>query len=336
MNPVLADTILENLLDGVLIVNQEGRIIYANNTSKSIFSNGNYELVGEIFGYPVNPGEVQEIDIMNGDQLATVQMLPISISWNQEKACLLSIRDITQLKRIAQELEVKKHNLENMNLELEQYASLASHDLKEPVRKIMIFTQRLMQEPGPAEAKETMSYLKKILQSAERMQSLISGIAEYSRYRLDGVVELAQVDLGEVIEEVLSDLELIIAEKKAVIGYEVLPTIRAIRIQMHQLFLNLISNAIKYSREGVAPVIHVACRELDDQIEFTISDNGIGFDHYSAGKVFQPFHRLTNAPAEGSGIGLAICRKIVIAHGGDISVESKPGKGSRFLFSLSK
>jgi light-regulated signal transduction histidine kinase (bacteriophytochrome) len=292
-------------------------------------------LVGQNFGFPVSAFEVQEIEVIRDGKLLTIQMLATGIRWDNEDACLLSLRDITELKNISRQLEDQKNSLQRSNEELEQYASIASHDLKEPVRKIIIFTDMLLNGASFESVDDIRSQLKRINHSAERMRSLLNGIAEYSGYSTNKM-KYELVSLKEVVREVVTDLEVLIEEKRARIEVDDLPTIEAIRIQMHQLFLNIISNAIKYAKKDVSPAIFVKHTDLDSIIEVIISDNGIGFDNRYAHKVFKPFQRLHAREYEGSGIGLAICKKIVEAHGGSISAKSIPGDGTEFIFTLER
>jgi two-component system, LuxR family, sensor kinase FixL len=335
MHQPLAEIILNSILDGVLIVDKDGRIIYANKAAEGLFSQTAGQLTGEYFGFPVSPFDVQEIELFRNRQVLTVQMLATKIQWAEKNACLLSIRDITELKKATRELEQQKLHLEELNEELEQYASLASHDLKEPVRKIMLYSERLLNNLERQSVETTKAELSKILGSAVRMKALISGIADFARAG-NKTIQYERVNLNEVLKDVLTDLELTIAEKQAKITHEDLPTIDAIKIQMHQLFLNIISNALKYSKDHESPVIRIEKEETPDHVRIRISDNGVGFENSLAEKVFQPFQRLKSANTEGSGIGLTICKKIVQAHGGKISVESVPGDGSQFIFTLAR
>lgn len=335
MNHQLSEMILDSILDGVLIVDNEGKIIYANKAAEALFSQSALQLTGEYFGYPVSPFDVQEIELLRKGQILTVQMLASQIQWNGQNACLLSIRDITELKKATKKLEQQKEELQNLNEELEQYASLASHDLKEPVRKIILFTDRLLKYKSFGAVDEIKSDLFKIFGSAMRMKSLIGGIAEFAKSK-NCTDSFQKVDLNEVLLDVLSDLEILIAEKNANIHFEDLPTIDAVKIQMHQLFLNIISNSIKYAKENVDPVIRIETEDLGDYVQIKIKDNGVGFDNQLAEKIFQPFQRLKAVNTDGSGIGLTICRKIVQVHRGEISVKSKPGNGAQFIFTLSR
>lgn len=326
------DTILENLLDAVLVVNGMGTVIYANRAAQELFSRNASELAGQSFGFPVVPYEVQEIEVIKEGKLLTVQMLASHICWDGQTASLLSLRDITAQKQVQEELIQQRKLLEKSNDENAQYASLASHDLKEPIRKILIFSERLLEKgslPG-----EDRTQLEKIRSAASRMQSLIKGIAELSEI---GHVRhvFTQVDLTTIINEVLTDLELQIEEKNAWVQVSPLPTIEAIHGEMYQLFLNLISNSLKYSSKDRKPVIHIREAEgTEEYICIECSDNGIGFDNEMGKKLFQPFQRLHPHQYEGMGIGLTLCQKIVNVHNGSITAEGTPGKGSMFRIKL--
>lgn len=334
MSQNLSDTILATLRDGVLIVNAEGEIIYSNQAAQDLFMKDAAGLLGHAFGFPVTPFEIQEIEILQHNKVLTVQMLATNIHWNDQGAFLLSLRDITELKRISSELELQKVKLEKSNKELEQYAYFASHDLKAPVRKITLFSSRLLKNEGVQVLPEVKEQIEKILNCGERMYSLIGGIAEYSGFSVSQ--HFVNVSLNEVVKGVLSDLDEQITEKDATIEIDNLPDIEASRVQMHQLFLNLISNAVKYSRKDVPPHVRIKYSDHLSHIEVSIIDNGIGLNNIHADKIFEPFQRLHANEYEGSGIGLAICKKIVEAHGGTIYVSSSPGNGAEFIFTLAK
>jgi two-component system, LuxR family, sensor kinase FixL len=332
-----SDIILEHLLDAVLIVDEVGNILYANNAATKLFNKPAAALFDENFGFPVTPFEVQEMQIMRQGELLTVQMLASIISWNQRQAYLLSLRDITRQKQVENELDVERKKLEISSLENEQYASLASHDLKEPIRKILLYSDRLQHEiPADKGSLVLITHAKKIHEAALRMQALMGGIADFSRIQRHSLV-YTPTDLSKVVKDVCNDLELVIQEKQVMINCDHLPVIDGVPVQMHQIFLNFLSNAIKYSRDAVPPIINIKCIELDEnKIQVTISDNGIGFEPKFAKKIFQPFSRLHTTHYDGSGIGLAICKKIVEAHSGSIMATSVPGEGSTFTINLPK
>ncbi|HEX8333338.1 MAG TPA: ATP-binding protein [Segetibacter sp.] len=332
----LMDVILANLLDAVLIVNLNGTIIYANKTTESLFSKPVSHLINQDFGFPVLPYEVQEIQVLQQSNILTVQMLASIIEWHNEKAFLLSLRDITKQKQVEAELEDEHKRLEAASFENQQYASLASHDLKEPIRKIEIHSELLGRKTKGQLDDAAQVHLEKIISSAKRMKALITGIAEFSKLSGNEVL-YEETNLENIVKEVCTDLELRIQEKSAIIEVDHLAVIQANPVQMHQLFLNLVSNSIKYCSNDIAPNIKIKLqKDEEDFIEIVVSDNGIGFDNAFAEKVFQPFARLHAAQYDGSGIGLAICKKIIVAHGGTIHVTSIPNQGSQFVFSLLK
>jgi two-component system, LuxR family, sensor kinase FixL len=243
------------------------------------------------------------------------------------------IRDISEKKQNEEVLEEQRVQLERTNSELEQYAWVASHDLKEPLRKIRTFSDMLLNMPGNDISEDAINKLKKIHESAERMDKLIEAILLYSHSSADQESEI--VDLNQIVKEVISDLEVTINNKRAHIDVDELPTIKGIPFQLRQLFQNLISNALKYSKPGIEPDVHILCSKENNEYEIEVKDNGIGFNVEYANKIFQVFQRLvTKQEYEGTGIGLALCKKIVENHGGVIEGHSKEGEGSSFIIRL--
>ncbi|QHV97362.1 PAS domain-containing protein [Spirosoma endbachense] len=245
-----------------------------------------------------------------------------------------------QVKEQTQELRTTNHELIRTNHELEQFAYIASHDLQEPLRKIQSFAGLLLDNRHDDEL--FTLYLNKVTKSAQRMSALIKAVLNYSRLSKTDE-QLALIDLNQIIRNVLVDFELLIEEKEAVIQCENLPIIEGIPLQMHQLFTNLISNALKFSE--TLPVIVIQANiltpiEVVEQlnlyptstyVHLVVQDNGIGFEQEYADRVFTIFQRLNNAKNySGTGIGLALCRKIVNNHGGIITAESEPGQGASF------
>jgi PAS domain S-box-containing protein len=225
-------------------------------------------------------------------------------------------------------------NLVRSNADLELYASVASHDLQEPVRKVIIYGEILakMSEGLPAEGR---SALAKSLRAASRMKELIEDLLEYAR--LNAVERaVAPVDLNVVLREVLSDLELLIAERSGRVEAGDLPVVEADALQMRLLFQNLISNAVKFTEPGQPPDIAVSAELLGGaDVRLQVKDKGIGFDEKFLDRIFRPFQRICDKNVyEGSGIGLAICQKVVQCHGGSITAASAPGKGACFTVVL--
>lgn len=330
--PNATDAILENLLDAVLVVDGEGTIIYANRSALRLFEKSAEELHHQPFGFPVVLYEVQEINLVKSGRLLTVQMLASPIEWDNKRASLLSLRDITAQKKLMEELEEQKKLLEKTNEENAQYASLASHDLKEPVRKILMYTDLLLRKQDRPDTDQER--ITKVHSLAVRMNLLINGIAELSRV---AYVERSfqPVDLKRIVEEVCDDLELQLKDKKGSVETGPLPVVEAMPDKMYQLFLNLISNSLKYARNDVAPHIRITSEPAgNNKVKIILQDNGIGFDNGSAAQLFQPFKRLHKNAYDGIGIGLSLCQRIVEMHGGEIKADGSPGQGATFTFSL--
>ncbi|MBL7699172.1 MAG: response regulator [Chitinophagaceae bacterium] len=234
--------------------------------------------------------------------------------------------------------------LEISNDDLQQYASVASHDLKEPLRKIQIYSDKVRRSflNGNDEADQ---YMQKIIASSQRMSRLINDLLNYSRLSGEGLFK--RTNINTILDELMSDLEILIAEKNASIYFDKFPEMDVIPGQIRQLFQNMLSNAIKFSKPGVAPEITITVRrteQLDidsadsengNYARISISDNGIGFNEIYKEKIFTMFQRLHSREAfEGTGIGLAIVKKIVEKHNGIITVNSREGEGTNFTFVL--
>lgn len=256
-------------------------------------------------------------------------------------------RDITRLKDYEKNLQQKIGELDRSNKELEEFAYIASHDLQEPLRKITAFSERLNERVGSELTPDGQLYLQRILAATQNMRLLIDNLLEFSRTSRHND-PLEKINLNLVLNEVLTDLELKIEETNTVIEYSSMPWIVAYHSQMKQLFTNLLSNAIKFKKAGQSPVIKISCKEFLDiermdrflandkkYFKIEISDSGIGFEQEYAAKIFQIFQRLHGkAEYPGSGIGLAICKKIVDNHKGLLFAESEPGHGALFSIVL--
>ncbi|MCS3795996.1 PAS domain S-box protein [Niastella sp. OAS944] len=274
---------------------------------------------------------------------------------HQPLRLLGTLLDITEQKKAKDELEnmvlartselvTTNSALEKSNHELEQFAYIASHDLQEPLRKIQTFADMVKENLGDKELTE--KYFNKIYTSAKRMSILINDVLNYSRLSKTGE-QFETTDLNKILNDVLSDYELLIEQKKAIISHTDLPTIKGIPLQLHQLFANLISNSLKFSE--VNPQIAISSRALSpeevhkyphlikdgDYIQLTFTDNGIGFEQQHADQIFIIFQRLNNQRTySGTGIGLALCKKIVDHHYGIITAQSEPGQGATFTVIL--
>jgi len=245
--------------------------------------------------------------------------------------------DVTARKRAEESLQEQAEKLARSNDELEQFAYVASHDLQEPLRKIQAFGDRLKMKCGAELNEEAQDYLRRMQNAAARMQTLIQDLLALSRVSSQGQ-PFAPVHLGEVVRLVISDLEIRIEQLGARIEVDALPVVVGDRVQLAQLLQNLIGNALKFSRPGQPPLVKVFSQtpgDHGDVCHIFIDDQGIGFDERYLDRIFQVFQRLHGrSEYDGTGIGLAICRKIVDRHYGTITARSTPGKGSTFIVTL--
>jgi PAS domain S-box-containing protein len=254
------------------------------------------------------------------------------------------VRDITARKQ-AEQYQIERKVLERSNKELEQFASVASHDLQEPLRKIQILGDRLKTKYGETLSEEGRSYLERMLTAASRSQTLINDLLSLSRVATQGQ-PFVRVDLNKVAKDVIADLEERIEQTSGHVEIMELPIIEADPAQMRQLLQNLIVNALKFHREDQKPRVKISRRIFEnkrrslqagssDICQILVKDNGIGFDEKYLDRIFQPFQRLhSRTEYEGTGIGLSVCRRIAERHGGEISAKSQPGRGSTFIVTL--
>jgi two-component system CheB/CheR fusion protein len=275
-----------------------------------------------------------------------------------EEMILLAIEDVTETKDREHDLETKVNertssllqaniSLKHSNNSLEQYATVASHDLQEPLRKIRTFANILNQRYGGQIEGEARDLLGKISGSAERMSVLIRDVLNFAKILDASIFETTNLDT--ILRNVIQDFELLIEQKGAVVLCDPLPVIRAVPLQINQLFYNLLGNALKFTKTGRPPVIHISSQVLPPAqiaakeglggkppyLEIVVADNGIGFDQRFSEQIFQVFRRLNPGENfEGTGIGLALCQRIVANHHGEITAESEKDVGTRFIIIL--
>jgi signal transduction histidine kinase len=233
-------------------------------------------------------------------------------------------------------IEQQKHEQQLLNKELENFVYIASHDLQEPLNTVTSFTTLLVEEYGPELEPDAMEYLSFIKASSIRMTELITGLLDYSRVSRAKNFKPQSIDV--LVKEVLEDMRGRIAKTNAQVKIlEQLPELPVAALSIKMLFQNLISNALKFQEVGAKPIVTISAKEEGAHWHFVVEDNGIGIDEKYTEKIFEIFRRLHHATDyEGSGIGLAHCKKIVEVHGGHIWVASTPGVGSKFHFTILK
>ena len=357
------ENIFQSISDAITIIDEGGKITTANSSTLDLLEYTKEELIGKhagvLFGEVIGEGDIRKIRYQlthkeGFDNLCTAyvtksqKQIPVIISGslltNKDGTgydLVIAAKDITERKKQEEELQSILVKLEQSNRELQDFAHIASHDLQEPLRKIMAFGDRLDSKYMDVLDDQGRDYLKRMRNAAVRMQYLIQSLLMYSRITTKAQ-PFVQVDLTAVKQEVLSDLEVRILETGGHIAEtDKLPVVNADPLQMRQLFQNLIGNALKFSRKDTPPLVKISCRRVSGNgngkagYEITIEDNGIGFDEQYADRIFGVFQRLHGRNEfDGSGIGLSICRKIVLRHGGDITAKSIAGQGSRFIFTL--
>jgi light-regulated signal transduction histidine kinase (bacteriophytochrome) len=265
-------------------------------------------------------------------------VFPVEIAVNyiqfedKEYNCAFA-RDITRRKLLDDQLRRKNEDLECSNAELEQFAYVASHDLQEPLRKVASYMELVTERYREKLDRDGIQFIDYAVDGARRMKTMIDDLLKYSHLgRRDE--NFVPVDMMDVMYHVLNDLELAIRDSGAVVSYDALPMVTADNSQLQQLFRNLIGNALKY-RGADPPEIHVSAQQRKQAWQFSIKDNGIGIEPRFFERIFKIFQRLhPRGQFNGTGIGLAVCKKIVERHGGTIGVESVPGQGSTFSFTI--
>jgi PAS domain S-box-containing protein len=259
-----------------------------------------------------------EMGIVKPDE--TVTWINVTATPLMDDRVVITYNDITELKR--------------SNEELEQFAYVISHDLREPARMVKSYLELLESRyQGQLDEKADM-FIYHAVDGAERMQEMINALLDLSRIGTRGE-EPAPTDAEAVLDRTLNVLERAIEEAEADVTHDSLPTVMADKAQLAQVFQNLIANAIKFRRDDVPPHVHISAEREGDEWVFSVADNGIGIDPKQADRIFQIFQRLhTQEEYEGTGIGLALCKRIVERHGGRIWVESEVGEGSTFTFTL--
>jgi PAS domain S-box-containing protein len=245
-------------------------------------------------------------------------------------------QDITERKLMEEAIRAHSEKLARSNEELERFAYVASHDLQEPLRMVASFTQLLSQKYSGKLDEAADRYILYAVDGAKRMQQLITDLLAYSRVN-SKELDLRQTDCATVVRGAMRNLQVAIEESGASIEFDPLPALWVDQGQFTQLFQNLLGNSIKFRRKEECPRIHISAADGGAEWMISVQDNGIGIDPRQAERVFQIFQRLhTRQEYTGTGIGLAVCKKVVERHGGNLWVESEPGAGSTFRFTIRK
>jgi PAS domain S-box-containing protein len=346
--------VVESAPNAILLVDDTGKIVMINKQTEVLFGYTRDELIGkkmeilvpdrlkshhpklrnnfysEPKARPMGAGRDLYGKRKDGTEI------PVEIGLNplekdNARFVLASIIDITERKKNEEAIRLYTDRIEGKNKELEQFTYIASHDLREPLNSITGLIDVLIKNKSHQlddDAKKLMNY---ILETSGRMTELITGLLDYSR--LGKYAKLKKVDFNEMVNLAVSDLNSSFSDSGAKITVEKLPVLRAYEMEIRLLFQNLISNAIKYRKPGIDPVIDITARAVKNGWEFTVRDNGIGIPANQKEKIFIIFQRLHGRNEyEGTGIGLAHCRKILELHDGKIWVESEPDAGSTFNF----
>jgi PAS domain S-box-containing protein len=348
---------LDSAPDAVVISDEHGRILLVNSQTERLFGYPREELFGRSVELLVPEQFRAQHECHRKEYLANPNVRPmgigfellglhkdgrefpveISLSALQTPEGLLvcsAIRDIAERKQAESALKRTAAHLSRSNAELEQFAYAASHDLQEPLRTVVSATQVLAKDFGDKLEPDARQWVMFATQGAKRMQTLLNALLDYARLGASRKSP-ERVDCRRIYETTVADLRTAIAESNAEVTADSLPVVLGDTVQLRQVFQNLIANAIKFRCNDRPPRIHVCAEQRDNEWRITIRDNGVGIDPKNFGRLFVLFQRLHSGQQyRGTGIGLAICKKIVEHHGGRIGVESVPGQGSTFYFTL--
>ncbi len=355
---IFSEAIISSAGEGVVVYDRDLNYVVWNQTMERFTGIPAAEVLGKnapsIFPWMINEGIAQQLQMaLNGETVFSPDLFieqpgkggqwrssvysPQRNRKNEIIGVIGLISDVTQRKNDEHELQANAVRLEQSNRELQDFAFVASHDLQEPLRKIQAFGDRLKTKYGAALDETGLDYLARMQNAAARMQVLINDLLSFSRIT-SKAKPFEQVDLQEVANAVVSDLEIRIEQTGAQVDIDPLPIIDADPTQMRQLIQNLLSNALKFQQADIKPHIKITAERVNSDAnlcEITISDNGIGFEEKYLDRIFTLFQRLHGrSEYEGTGVGLAVCRKIVERHGGQITAQSAPHQGAKFIISL--
>ncbi|SEH16262.1 PAS domain S-box-containing protein [Natronorubrum sediminis] len=355
------ETLFRVLPVGVVVANGDGSLRRANETAQEIWggdvfdseSVGEYEKFSAVWadsGEPVGPKDWTMYQVVQGEEVTEPNIFEIETFDGQRRIIMehgkpvrdedgnvsravVTLTDITERRESQRKLEETVAKLEASNERLEQFAYAASHDLQEPLRMITSYLQLLEDRYGDSFDEDGQEFLEFAVDGAERMREMINGLLAYSRVDTQGGA-FEPVDLNAVLDNVREDLQMRIEESDAEITSEELPRVNGDDSQLRQLFQNLLENAIEYSGDE-PPQIDISVERDGRDWVFAVRDEGVGIDSTDTDRIFEVFQRLyTNEEHSGTGIGLALCRRIVERHGGEIWAESTPGEETTFVFTI--
>lgn len=319
--------VVQSSPDSIVVIDKTGIIRYVNDSSELLFGRQRVSLIGKEFGFPVLSGDKTEIEILvKSKKTVFAEMRVVEIVWDKKQAFLASLRDISEHTRLENELG-------SANDELKQFVYAVSHDIKAPLRNVQTIATWMIDDYVDVLDVDAVADLNLMKDNVVRMQRLVDGLLQFTEVgKSEKITTL--VSLNDVFCEVLENVSVDMNNSNADVTVEPLPTLVANGIQLVILFQNIISNSIKYSG-GREPKICVSASQRDNHWEILVADNGVGIEEQYWTRIFSPFERLhTQAEYDGSGIGLATCKKIVNHHNGQIWVDSAVGTGSTFHVTL--
>lgn len=346
--------VIDNVLDGVITIDEHDRIRSFNAACEDMFGYQASEVIGRPISLlmpdptytehdryvseylPIDAG-ARAVQARRKDGTAFSADLSVSAFEVDGKPHYTGIiRDITKAKQAEAARQKLLKRLTDSNTELERFAYVASHDMQEPLRMVLNFSQIIAHDYADKLDDDGREYLKIIGDSAGRMRDMVQDLLEYARLDKDSG-RYDKVDLRVELAHVLENLRTLTKESQAVITYDPLPVICGNGVQLMRLMQNLIANAIKYQKPRRLPVVHVGCEDDGDYWRISVRDNGMGIEDAFIDQIFEPFRRLHSWEGiQGSGLGLSVCRKIVESHGGRIWAVSEPDTGSTFFFTIPK
>jgi PAS domain S-box-containing protein len=354
-----SETILSTAAEGIFGLDRAGRVIFANPSAVHLTGFSSAELIGssahDLVHHTHSDGSAYPRDscpVLQGLADGSAAHVTDEVYWRRDGSsfpveytsapiveqgaiigAVLTFRDVTDRRQAEQELHDRVEDLARSNAELEQFAYVASHDLQEPLRAIVSYLQLLERRYHGQLDERSDRYIGHAVDGARRMQTLINDLLVYSRVGRRGA-SFSRVDTERVLSRALVNLRAALEESAAEVSHDPLPEVTADPTQLGQLFQNLVGNAVKFRAEQ-RPRVHISAQREGDAWRFAVRDNGIGIEPPYVDRIFVLFQRLHGrAEYPGTGIGLAICKKIVERHGGQIWVESTPGQGSTFYFTI--